>query len=222
MKAWNAGEIRALARKTVDGRQAITTARGVYLRALVETAQTEIGGGTASQEAQLTALKAVHRRFYPIVQEAIATDKIILATGVTRKDVALERNRRLNFARSAYGTIKRWLRASGHDLMKLDGHKVTKTQLLNEAPPTRAHALTPERVQKKAGKLIDGLLGFTRQIAKVDQAQAEKILQQAMNRLTQILGDVKHVHVAVQERRPLRTGEILLGSSKISQQRRAA
>lgn len=186
-KVWSAGEIRALARRTVKGRQAITTARGAYFRALLETAQVELGAGVTSQSAQLTALKTVHRRFYLLVREAIATDKIILQSGIARKGVGLERNRRLNFARSAYGTIKRWLRAAGHDLMKLDSVKVTKSQLLSEAPPTRKHALTPQRVQKRAGKLVENLLGFTRQIAKVDHAQAVAILNEAMDCLAKQL-----------------------------------
>ncbi|MDE2097017.1 MAG: hypothetical protein KGL39_07210 [Patescibacteria group bacterium] len=48
-KAWTAREIRALARQTVDGRQQIATARGAYLRALIETAQAELNG-KADQE----------------------------------------------------------------------------------------------------------------------------------------------------------------------------
>src|SRR6185437_16897014 len=108
------------------------------------------------------------KRFYEIVADSIASDEILLESGVPRKRVALERNRRTNFARSAYGTIRRWLRAQGHDLMKLDAGKTTKSQLLQEAPPTRKHALTPQRVQLRANKLIDGLVAFTRQVAKAD------------------------------------------------------
>src|SRR5579859_2247751 len=128
-KVWNAGEIRKIARQTIEGREVVATARGTYLRALVETAQAELGG-SAGQDAQLTALRAVHRRFYPIVRDAIATDELILAAGFAKKKVAIERNRRLNFARSAYGTIRRWLRSPSHDLIKLDATKVTKSQLL--------------------------------------------------------------------------------------------
>ena len=222
-KAWTAGEIRTLARKTVDGRKTTVTARGQYFRALLETAQAELGG-ESGQEAQRAALRAVHRRFYPIVQNAIATDEILQTEGFTRKDLALERNRRMNFARSAHGTIQRWLRASGHDLMKLDAAKTTKSQLLNEAPPTRKHALTPQRVQARAGKLIDGLLSFTRQIAKVNQAQAESVVKEAMNRLVQLLGDVKpttDAHVAAQEGRPLRVGKSLFLPTELSQPARA-
>lgn len=206
MKAWTAGEIRALARQTIDGRKTMTTARGAYFKAVIETAQADLGG-KADREAQLAAVKAVHRRFYPVVQEAIATDEVILKDGFPRKNVALERNRRLNFARSAYGTIRRWLRAEGNDLMKIDPVKVTKSQLLSEAPPTRKHALTKQRIQARARKLTEGLLGFTRQIAKIDQEQAASVANEAIEALVKLLAATASVtrdaQVAADEQRPL-------------------
>lgn len=211
-KAWTAAEIRALARQSVEGRQAIATARGAYLRALVETTQAEIGG-KADQAAQLGALKTVHRKFYPVVQEATTTPDIVHSNKSPpgeRKRRALERNRRTNFARSAYGTIRRWLRASGNDLMRLDAQKVTKSQLLNEAPPTRKHALTKERIQARAGKLITNLLGFTRQLAKLDEQQAADVVDDAIEQLVRLRAANMKVttdaHTATQEQRPLRLG----------------
>lgn len=209
VKAWTVAEIRTLARQTVDGRQQTLSARGAYFRALVETAQAELGG-KAGQEGQLAAVRHVHRRFYPVVQEATTTPDIahsVKAPPAERKRRALERNRRTNFARSAYGTIRRWLRADGHDLMKLDSQKVTKSQLLKEAPPTRKHALTKERMQARADKFIGGLLGFTRQLAKVDQAQAATVANDAIEQLVKLLAanarGTKDAKVAAQEQRPL-------------------
>lgn len=193
VKAWTASEIRALARRTVDGRQAIVTARGEYLRALVETAQADLGG-KADQTAQLSALKLVHRRFYPVVQEATTTPDIAPAKHMLpaeRRRRSLERNRRTNFARSAYGTIRRWLRAAGNDLMRLDAQRVTKSQLLNEAPPTRKHALTSERIQTRAGKLTGQLVMFAKAVAKADQAQAVEVLREAIDRLRKQLAETQ-------------------------------
>lgn len=212
-KMWSRGDIRNLARQTVDGRSAIVTARGAYFRALVESAQAKLDGN-ADPVAQMAALKAVHRTFYPVVQEATATPDIRLDKKVPpleRKRRALERNRRTNFARSAYGTIRRWLRAPGHDLLKLDTEKVTKAQLLEQAPPTRKHALTSERIQMRADRLVGQLVGFTRQIAKVDQAQAAKVVEAAMQQLMKFTAS--HVQattdasVAAREGRPLRVGK---------------
>lgn len=212
-KAWTASEIRALARQTVDGRQQIATARGAYLRALIETAQAELNG-KADQEAQLAAIKHVHRKFYPVVQEATTTPDIAASDKLPRNERrrrALERNRRSNFARSAYGTIRRWLRAEGHDIMKLNAPTVTKSQLLQEAPPTRKHALTRERVQARAKKLTAALLGFTRQIAKIDQEQAVSVANEAIDALVKLLASQAKVttdaKVAIEEQRPLRMGK---------------
>jgi hypothetical protein len=215
VKTWSVSEIRALARQTVDGRKAISTARGAYFRALIETSQAELGG-KADQAAQLAAVKAVHRRFYPVVQEATTTPDIVIdkkATPAERKRRALERNRRTNFARSAYGTIRRWLRAPDHDIMKLDASKATKSQLLEDAPPTRKHALTRQRVHARASKLIDRLLLFTKQLSKSDQAQAAEIVHEAVNRLfKQLAANVTattDASVAAQEGRPLRVGRAM-------------
>jgi len=188
-KTWTAAEVRAIARQFVDGRKTMGTARGAYLRALIETAQGELGG-KADQTGQLTALKAVHKRFYTIVNDAIASDEVLLAADVPRKQIPKERNRRTNFARSAYGTIKRWLRAPGHDLMKLDAAKTTKSQLLNEAPPTRKHALTPQRVHARADKLIGQLVGFTKQIAKADLSAARDVVHDALKQLEKQLAAI--------------------------------
>jgi hypothetical protein len=213
-KTWTPGQIRDLARETVDGRKAIATARGAYFRALIETAQAEIGG-KADQAAQRAAVKAVHRRFYSIVNDAIATDAILLADGVARKDLGSARNRRTNFARSSFGTISRWLRVPGHDLMKLDSQKSTKSQIEKAIPPgvIRKHALTKERVQAKAKKLLDGLVGFVRQVAKTDQEQARTILQEASDQLLKQWMDDSAVttsaKIAAEEQRPLRVGKTI-------------
>lgn len=214
-KAWTVGEIRTLARQTVEGRQQQLAARGAYFRALVETAQADLGG-KAGREGQLAAVSAVHRKFYPAVQEATTTEDIVhssKAAPAERTRRALERNRRSNFARSAYGTIRRWLRVENHDLMKLDAQKVTKSQLLKEAPPTRKHALTPQRIRARAGRLLDGLLGYTRQIAKADHEQANAVAQDALDQLIKLIARLgiekkttTDAKVAAQEMRPLRVG----------------
>lgn len=226
-KAWTVGDIRTLARQTVDGRQQIATARGAYFRALVETAQTELAG-KSSQEAQLAAVKHVHRRFYPVVQEATTTPDIAVSVKsplAERKRRALERNRRTNFARSAYATIRRWLRAPGHDLMKLDSEKVTKSQLLSEAPPTRKHALTSARIQARAGKLIGGLVGFARQIAKADQAQAAVVVNEAIEQLVKLLASTASMttdaRVAANEQRPLKVAGRVFWPTELSARKAA-
>lgn len=225
-KAWTVGEIRNLARQTVEGKEKVLAARGEYFRALVGTAQTDLGG-KADQDAQRAAVKAVHRKFYEAVWDAIATDEILLAAEIPRKRLGVERNRRLNFARSSHGTIQRWLRAEGHDLMKLDAKNVSKSQLDKEAPPTRKHALTTKRIKARAGKLLDNLLGFARMVAKADQAQAVVLVQQAIEQLAKLQAATTasklttDVKVAANESRPLRLGGTVFWPTDIRAKRAA-
>src|SRR6185437_4599426 len=100
-KTWTPADIRKLACQYADGKKTAVTARGQYFRALVETSQMELDG-TADQAAQRTAVRAVHRRFYAIVEEAIASDEVLLEAGIPRKRIGKERNRRTNFARSSH------------------------------------------------------------------------------------------------------------------------
>lgn len=179
MKTWSANDIRALARQTVDGRRAIHIARGEYLKALVGTTQAEIGDAKLDQQAQRRAVSDVSQRFQDIVENAIATDEILVAAGIARKDIAHERNRRMNFVRTNLHTVRRWLRAEGHDLMKLDAMKVTKAQLLADAPPANRHALTRKRVQAKYDKQIASLLKLIKETVKEDPALAADLAGRA-------------------------------------------
>jgi hypothetical protein len=215
LKVWTAAEIRSIARQTVDGRERTLAARGAYFRALVETAQAELGR-KAGRDGQIAAVRAVHKRFYPVVLESVVTEDIAKADKLSKQERrrrSLERNRRSNFARSAYGTIRRWLRADGHDLMKLDSQKVTKSQLLEQAPPARKHPMTPNKVKARAERLIGGLVGFTKAIAREDQDQAASVANEAIEALIQLIARMgterkttTDAKVAVREMRPLKVG----------------
>ncbi len=214
-KKWTPAEIRAIARQTVDGKKAILTARGEYFRALIETSQAELSTRSDSR-SQLSTVKAVHRRFYPIVKEATTTEDIADGPRLTKEESrrrALERNRRTNFARSAYGTIRRWLRAPGHDLRRLDAAKTSKSQLLSDAPPVRPHQMTPERLKKKAAKLTGSLLEFVRDAGRTDPQYAAHVVNEAMVALAKIVASNTHpttdAKVAAEEQRPLRVGRVV-------------
>lgn len=186
-KTWTAQDIRALARQFAEGKTALATARGAYLRALIETTQAALDG-KADRAAQLAELKRVHLEFSGYVVKAIATDEILLAAGVPRKSLGPARNRRMNFVRTQYGPLRAWLRVEGHDLMKLDSKQVTKSQLAKEGPPPRKHVLTGERINRKAAKLVGGVTEFARQVAKADQTAAIGVLKDAIERLQKQLG----------------------------------
>lgn len=184
---WTAQRIRALAHQYADGKTALATARGAYLRALIETTQAALDG-KADNAAQLAALKRVHLEFSGYVEKAIATDEILLAAGIPRRGLAQARNRRMNFVRTQYGPLRAWLRVAGHDLMKLDSKHVTKSQLAKEGAPARKHVLTQERIGRKCRKLVEGVTDFARQVAREDQTAAMGVLKEAIERLQKQLG----------------------------------
>lgn len=196
VKTWTDGEIRKLARQTVDGRSTLHAARGEYLRALVGNTQAALN--TDSEQTQLRALHNVHIHFQELVLEAIATDEILVQAGIAKKNLALERNRRMNFVRTQYGAIRGWLRVDGHDILKLDAEKVSKSVLLREAAPPRKHAMTPHRIKVRTRKFVGDLLAFTRQID--DKAQARQVIEDIMQQLRKQLPGAKETV----KRRPLR------------------
>jgi hypothetical protein len=225
-KTWSAAEVRAVARQFMDGRRTRDGARGEYFRALIETAQAELDG-KADQAAQRVVLKAVHRRFYKVVWETIATDEILAKDEVPRSRFGKERNRRLNFARSSHGTIAKWLRAPEHDLMKLDAKRTSKSQLEHASVGlSRKHALTPERIKMRARKLTDGLVGFAKQVAKEDKEAGVAVLREAMDHILKQLAANASVttdpKIAARENRPLRVGGNLFVPAESRRSRLAA
>lgn len=191
-KVWSVKEIRALAQQTVDGRKTINTARGEYLKALIETTQAELEDNT-DPDVQRRALAGVQTRFAKTVKEAIATDEVLLADGYSRKEIGDVRNRRMNFTRTNYRAIRCWLRVAGHNLLKLDATKVTKGKLEKDGAPSHKHTMTKERIDARADKFIGGLLAFTKQLEKDAQvAVLTEAVEMLMRRL-QI--DVKDLRV---------------------------
>lgn len=209
-KQWTDAEIRTLAKQTVDGRHQFLNARGEFLHAIVGTAQAELGG-KSGKDGQLAALRAVYHRFKGIVEKTIASDEVLIEDGFARKEIGLERNRRMNFTRSSYGTIKRWLRADGHDLMKLDSNKVSKSQLERESPPPKKHTLNSKRINARAKKHLGDLLSFTREVAKDNQPQAIVVVEKALEQLIMLNTEMRaerktttDATTAARESRPLR------------------
>lgn len=206
-------DIRTLAQKSANAVTTIATTRGVYLRALVFTARSELKNGEAVP-AQLAALRAVHSRFYPAVLEAVTTSDIARAPRASSEERhrrALERNRRSNFARSSYSTIRTWLKAGGHSLFSLKP-TFTKGQLDAEVPAKEARKVTPEKIKSRVDGLVKRLLEQTRTLAGISPEQGRAVLDEAMNRLAQELfaGAVQattDANVAAAEHRPLRAGK---------------
>lgn len=205
-------DIRKLVRQGVNAEQGLASTRGLYFRTLIGTCQAELGADTD----QLKALKALHKRFYPVVLEAVTTPDIAAANHIAPEEKrrrALERNRRSNFARSAMGTIRRWLQVSGHDLRTLKPAKASKAQLEADTPKKAgSRKMVPEKAQERVRVVLERMLTMTRALADAAPEVARETLNEALNRIGQELfaGAVTPTTnpvVSTQERRPLRVGK---------------
>ncbi len=211
-----AEDIQELTRSNLDAVKDIETTRQTYLRALIGTTQAELKGTKEITEGmQVKSLAIVQKRFYTAVLAVITTADIadnprLRPEEKTRR--SLERNRRSNFARSAYSTLKSWLQ-SGKDLTTLKPATVSKSQLAAETPRRHmaARAVKPDKIRGKVEALITSLLNSTRQLANADPVEARKVLDEAMQAIAKELfqGAVQpttDAATAVKEHRPLRVG----------------
>lgn len=184
-------DVQALATAVLTAAQESDSGRKSYLRTLVATTQHALGASPrvrstkgakldaeATQE-QLTALAAVHDRFYAIVVE-VAQEAV--PKGAEERGVLV--NRRTNFARTALSAVRRWVRA-GNDLTGVAAKSVTKASLAVSRRRVR-RASTPvltRRVTREARTLARML----RQLAGADRQAAIDALTSTVDRLSKQL-----------------------------------
>lgn len=182
----NLEDIRKLTRENVEAEQSLASTRKLYFQALVGTTRAELPSGMDSKE-QANALRAVHDRFYVGVLEVINTKDVVDSPRLgpdEKKRRREERNAKSNFARSAFGTIRRWLLA-GHDLATLNPAVLTEQQLRKETPIAASRRKpNTKQAQKRVGSLIEKIIAQTRQLANANPADARAVLDNVMTRLT--------------------------------------
>lgn len=202
----NTADIETLARDHARAVIMQESSQLTYLRALVATAQSELGlkvrertapakVGQVNQD-QTSTIAKVHDRFYTVVLRVAAEQ--------WPKD-ALERNRRTNYARSSYSTLRTWLLA-GYDLASLAPGKVTKASLavtrLNSAPKQST-------LERKVDRGIESVRESLQSLAKMDQEAAITYAEKMLSEVTQILTEMgktaikEDVAKAAAERRPV-------------------
>ena len=181
--------------------------RVTYLRILIQAAQATLEGRKGLDEkVQLSALAAVHERFYAIVLDAAQP-----FVPKTQKDRAVELHRRVNFARTAVSALRGHVRAGG-DLVALNPAKTTKRNLKSrEGPPRPVSAKRwRARAESQSKALIATILG----LADADKAAAVEEIQLVLGQLTTQLVSLgvistKDALQSVGEHRPLRIGKTL-------------
>lgn len=178
-------QIRELTTGLLNATATIETGRVSYLRFLAGTTIAELGakprahGGRPTKmtpesvATQLIALEAVHERFYAAVTEAASVN----LPGPTLR--AKELNRRTNFARTAMGSLRRWVKA-GNDITALVVGKVTKRSLAVERavrPPTLGRLRSRTETQSKA------LMSVVLELSSIDKHAALEEIELLMGQL---------------------------------------
>lgn len=200
-------DIEALAREHALACVAQDRSQSTYLKVLVGTVQSELGlkhrertvnskPGEVNRE-QLSMVAKVHDRFYTVILRVVQEQ--------WPRD-AKERNRRSNYARSSYGTLRGWLNA-GHDIGALAPGKVTKSALSVQKGGSSA----PKQgaLERRAARAIESLRESVQQLAKLDQGAAIEAAELVLAEVTQLLTEMGRTPVredaarAASEHRPL-------------------
>lgn len=159
--------------------------KGTYLQALVATTQKELGITPRDKtvlrkitdekmKEQLEALRKVHDTFYDAVVRACSEEV------PAELDKAKEVNRRSNFARTAMGAIRTWIKG-GNDLTGLAAHRVTKASLSLEPDDEASDAeLSPKSLARRAEAKVKQLLEHCTTLAEKDKDAAIEQLQKAL------------------------------------------
>lgn len=187
-------DVEAITRTHLSAVLMVGSSKVTYLRALVATAQAELGleprakpGKAKTLDktavvAQVAAARKVHERFLEIVTR-------VASENLPASDKAKELNRRTNFARTAAYALMRPLRR-GLDLSSIAAARVTKAALLAMAPPMEARPPSPARSRKRAHRLVERLTSELRTLADVDMPAAvselEAIMSFASGRLAEL------------------------------------
>jgi len=191
-------DVENLARDYLAAQNQSTAVGSTYLKVLAASAQQEardknpIKGTTADEVASMyaRAVSAVHKRFYPIILRTMTTPDIAKAPNLKPEERTrrmMERNRRTNFARSAYSTLRAWVRA-GHDLLTLNIEKVTKRILIAGLPPAKPTRLTTARLVSSGQTATMRLTKFIKRLRSRDEVQAAQVVASALDEFNAVLG----------------------------------
>jgi hypothetical protein len=203
-------DIEALARAKQAGREYDSAASGTYFRVLIALSAHAIGGRTAhlsrrrgkhahalrpeEVERHMAALETVHGRAYALIMRAVCTADIMKQDGLPAAEQSrrsIERNRRTNYARSALATIRAYVRA-GRDMRDVDLLTVTKASMRAETLQFTAKTddLSVPRLVKAATRAGDRIIAEAKELASIDPARAELLLDDLMTRLQDTLNRI--------------------------------
>jgi len=191
-------DVENLARDYLAAQSQSAAVGSTYLKVLAASAQQHVRDTTPIKPTTVEAttalyargVAAVHKRFYPIILATMTTPDIAKAPNlgpVEKSRRATERNRRTNFARSAYSTLRAWVRA-GHDLLTLNIEKMTKRLLIAGLPPAKPSRLTTARLVSSGETATLRLTQFIKRLRMRDEVQAAQVVASALDEFNAVLG----------------------------------
>jgi hypothetical protein len=203
--------LAGLARNYAAGVDSVRGIRGSYLRILLAHTQRELekaGVKRPTEEAVLEAVNTVHDHQYGVIAGAVITPEIADAEGLTidqRKWRASERNRKLNFARSAKSTLVRAVKA-GLKVMGQNPAEVTKESLRKTwASPATDEPVT---IEQKITRTETRLEELVKELAAEDNDAAQRVVAQLHAKLAGLVP----LKPTIPSGRRRRVGEIVMHS----------
>lgn len=201
-----ADQVGALAKAYVERQKELAAIGGTYLKVLIastlhalgEPVRTENHRGKApklddkERDRQRSTFEDIQSAFYQAVLNAVITEDLKDNEQLPKAErgaLALERNRRTNFARSAASTVRGYLK-SGGDLRLVNVSTVTKGYLQDataaKTPRVSESVALGSRVEavgKRAVRLIE-------QLAEQDEGAARHRLESMISQLASLLGHI--------------------------------
>lgn len=164
-------DIAQMAKAYFASQDTVSEGLSTYLRALVATAQVHV---RLNKSEPLSAIQQVHDQFYA---EVIAAAQE--ATPQRTPGRAVIVNRRTNFARTSFSTLRGWIR-NGGDLLKLVPKRVTKGSV---TAPRKEQAPSPRRLRKVLGRRVLDMIEALNALEVADRDSARSELDSIVERL---------------------------------------
>lgn len=200
-------QVTDIAQSIFTAQSSVLDGRQSYLRTLIEATQDELQGKkTQPQATQLSALKAVHERFYELILKAAQS-----FVPKTQKDRSIALHAKANFARTALSRVRAHIKA-GEDVVALNAAKATAVTL--KRPAARITPLSVKRWKARAETQSKALVATLIGLGDTDKAAAINEMQLVLGQLTtqlMAMGVVatKDSAQAIAEHRPLRIAKTL-------------
>lgn len=195
--------------------------RGTYLRILIVAVQAQFG--TVVRKAkidQLAVLEKVHERLYAAVLRGVTTADVADEDGLEsgeRRDRALARNQRSNFARSSKAALVSYVKHGG-DIRTLKAGETSKGTLRSHGEAVDPATQIERMVYRARNTMVTAIL----REAETDPDSARARIEEVISTLQATLEQIGGEPVTEQAHQRTRAGPFAFTTPKAVQRRAAA